>query len=97
MKKESNPPKYESEASIARLASGVAVFFDQAINISGGIKPSKVSDIKNVIKTPVLENVWVSSSKPSSIVNTYLLNRNRVIIIIITGILTFFMLSATKE
>ncbi len=39
MKKESNPPKYDSEASIAKLASGVAVFFDQAINISGGIKP----------------------------------------------------------
>ena len=74
MKKESNPPKYEIEASIARLAIGLAVFFDQAINISGGIKPSKVSDIKNVIKTPVLENVSLSSSKPSSIVNTYLLS-----------------------
>ena len=97
MKKDSNPPKYESDASIAKLATGVAVFFDQAINISGGIKPSKVSDKKNVIKTPVLENVLVSNSKPSSIVNTYLLNRNRATIIIITGIVTFLMLSTTKE
>ena len=49
MKKDSNPPKYESDASIAKLATGVAVFFDQAINISGGIKPSKVSD-KNLLQ-----------------------------------------------
>lgn len=27
MKKDSNPPKYESDASIAKLANGVAVFF----------------------------------------------------------------------
>ena len=36
---------------------GEAVFFDQPIKISGGIKPNNVSDIKKTIRTPVLEKV----------------------------------------
>ena len=47
---------YESVAKIDKFTIGDAVFFDQAIKIYGGINPSNVSDIKNTIRIPILEN-----------------------------------------
>ena len=75
---------------------GEAVFFDQPIKISGGIKPNNVSDIKKTIRTPVLEKVWVKNSNPSSIVNTYSLTKYNPKMIRITGIADFFKLLPIK-
>ena len=79
-----------------KLKMGVAVFFDQPIKISGGIKPNNVSDIKKTIRTPVLEKVWVRNSNPSSIVNTYSLTKYNPKMIRITGIADFFKLLPIK-
>ena len=87
---------YESVAKIDKFTIGDAVFFDQAIKISGGINPSNVSDIKNTIRIPILENFWVRNSKPSLIVNTYSLTRYSPNIIRIAGISAFFKVSPIK-
>ena len=47
---------YERVAKIDKLTIGEAVFLDQPIKIYGGINPSKVSEMKKVIRTLVLEN-----------------------------------------
>ena len=78
------------------LKIGFAVFLDQPINISGGIKPSNVSEIKKVIRTPILEKELVSNSKPSSIVKTYSLTKNSSPTIRIIGIADFFKLFPRK-
>ena len=52
-------------AKRVRLKMGSGVFLDHAINISGGIKPNKVSEMKKVVNTPIREKVSVKFSKPS--------------------------------
>ena len=69
------------------------VFLVQAINISGGINPSKVSYTKKNEKTPSLENVSVIDSNSSLILKTYLLTKKRRIKIHETGIKVFLTLS----
>ena len=50
-----------------KFKMGVSVFFDQAINISGGINPKIVSEIKKTEITVILEKVYVKFRKPSFI------------------------------
>ena len=47
----------------------VLKFLVQAINISGGINPNRVSDIKKNEKTPGLEKTFVIDSKIINIKN----------------------------
>ena len=53
--------------------------------------------IKKVIKTPVLENEVVNSSKPSSMVKTYLFTKTKATITMIIGSAAFFKLRPIKE
>jgi len=67
------PPRYEMVASIKRFIQGPAVFALQAIKISGGSKPRKVSDTMKTesitqveyLYTSVLSNVSMSMIKNS--------------------------------
>ena len=76
---------------------GLSVFPDQAIKISGGTKPNKVSETKKVVKIPILEKVSVIISRPSLMLYTYLLNRKTPIIPITIGKKAFFKLSQTNK
>ena len=88
---------YESVARVDKIKTGWVVFLDQAINISGGINPNNVSDVKKVIKIPVLEKVSVIVSRPLLISYTYLLKKYKATTTRIIGKKAFFTLSQTNR
>ena len=76
---------------------GVSVFFDHAINISGGINPNRVSEIKKVIKMPILEKVSVMCCKTLLILKTYSLTKKTSNTTPKIGKKAFFKLVQTKR
>src|SRR5690606_2845529 len=67
-----SPPKYDKTPKILKKSQGMCVLADQAIKISGGTKPSKVSEIKNTLKTPQIGRVSVIRTNKSFILKKWL-------------------------
>jgi hypothetical protein len=60
------PPKYDMVANAKRKNQGETVFDDHAINISGGINPNTVSEIRNTSKIAWVEYVVTMLSSNES-------------------------------